>query len=492
MTAPMENSFWVRRLSALEKLGNRLPQPVVLFIALAVLIALASTLAHWLQWQARVPGSGEVLSARSVLSVEGIRWALTSAVDNFTGFAPVGAVLVTMLGLGVAERAGLLQALLLRLVMAVHPRYLSFAVVLAGILSNLAFDVGYVLLIPLAGVLFQVAGRPPLAGIAACFAGVSAGYSANFLLGPADVILAGLSSEALQLVKPQAQVSVAANYYFAAASTVVLALTGMWVTERVVSPYLRGQPVESGTQDAPPAPHPKGLRWVLVYSLVFALIVLGVALPDGAPLRTEQGFALQALVPLIALYAAGAGWVYGKVSGSFKQPGAATEGMEQAMASLAGYLVLMFFAAQAVAWFGWSGLGQLLAATGANWLVGFDGQVLLLLLLFILISAFINLFVGSASAKWGLLAPVFVPMLLLLGVAPEQTQMAYRIGDSVTNIITPLMPYFGVVLAFAARYRPKIGVGTLIAMMLPYSLAFLLVWTAMFTLWLLLGWPLGF
>ena len=496
---PAQNdSFWVRRLSALEKLGNRLPAPVTLFVGLAVLIAFASALAAHLNWQLSTPGSERVLSARSLLSAEGVRWALTHAVDNFTGFAPVGAVLVTMLGLGVAERAGLLQALLMRLVMALPDRWLSFAVVLAGIVSNIAFDVGYVLLIPLAGLLFKAAGRSPLAGIAACFAGVSAGYSANFLLGPADVMLAGLSSEALRLVEPGGEVSVAANYYFTAFSTPVLALVGMWVSERIVGPYLAQteprEPTETDadTHEAPVPPHGPALWWVLGFSVCFALLVLALVLPNGAPLAVGEGNALKALVPLIALYAAGAGWVYGKRSGRFDKPGEATRGMEQAMVSLAGYLVLMFFAAQAVAWVGWSGLGQLLAASGAQLLAGFKGNVVLLLLGFIVISAAINLFVGSASAKWGLLAPVFVPMLLLLGVAPEQSQMAYRIGDSVTNIITPLMPYFAVVLAFAARYRPGIGVGTLIAMMLPYSLAFLCVWTLLFAVWLGVGLPLGF
>ncbi|WP_020208940.1 AbgT family transporter [Gilvimarinus chinensis] len=494
MASADENNFWVRRLGALERLGNRLPEPVVLFIWLAVLVALASAVADGLGWQVTIPGGGQTLAAKSLLSAEGVQWALTHAASNFTGFAPVGAVLVTMLGLGVAERSGLLQALLLRVVMAVRERYLSFAVVLAGILSNIAFDVGYVLLIPLAGLLFQAAGRAPLAGIAACFAGVSAGYSANFLLGPADIILAGLTTEAVQLIEPEAEVSVAANYYFTAASTLVLALVGMWVTERIVGPYLSRASHDGGqeTTEAPVMPHAQGLRWVLAYTIGFAVLILALTFSPWAVLATDTGFALQALVPLIALYSAGAGFVYGKVSGRFNRPGEATRGMEQAMVSLAGYLVLMFFAAQAVAWFGWSGLGQLLAASGANVLAGFEGQVVLLLLLFIVISALINLFVGSASAKWGLLAPVFVPMLLLLGVAPEQTQMAYRIGDSVTNIITPLMPYFAVVLAFAARYQPKVGVGTLIAMMLPYSLAFLLVWTAMFALWLSLGLPLGF
>lgn len=488
------SGFVIRALAALERAGNRLPQPVVLFAWLMHAIALASALAQWLGWQVNLPGAAAPVAARSLLSAEGIHWALTHMVDNFVGFAPVGAVLVIMLGLGIAEHSGLLRVILMRVVLALRRRFLSFAVVLAGILSNIAFDVGYVLLIPLAGLLFQAAGRPALAGIAAGFAGVSAGYSANLVLGPADIILAGLSSEALQLVAPGESVSVAANYYFAAVSTLLLALAGAWVTERVVVPYLGELDTDAAELPEQDRGSPTGLKAVALWTLAFALLVAVLAVPEGAPLRDGEGsgFALQALVPLIAIYAGIAGLIYGRLSGRFRQRGDATAGMEQAMSALAGYLVLMFFAAQAVAWFGWSQLGSLLAATGAGALAAFDGQVVVLLMAFILISALINLFVGSASAKWGILAPVFVPMLLLLGVAPEQTQMAYRIGDSVTNIVTPLMPYFGVVLAFAARHRPGIGVGTMLAMMLPYSLVFLLVWSAAFVLWLGLGLPLGF
>ncbi|MBU2885937.1 AbgT family transporter [Gilvimarinus agarilyticus] len=485
----------LRTLGRLERAGNRLPHPVVMFVWLMGLIALGSWLAQWGDWQVALTASDEPIRARNLLSGEGLRWALINAVDNFTGFAPVGAVLVTMLGLGVAEQSGLLRVLLVRLVAAVHGRLLSAAVVLAGILSNLAFDVGYVLLIPLAGALYQAAGRHPLAGIAAAFAGVSAGYSANVVLGPADVILSGISTEAMALVAPGRSVSIGANYYFLALSTPLLALIGGWLTDRVVEPYLGlWQGSDSGDAAMPELGSARALRWVGGWTLLYGAVAVCLVVPEGAPLGSASpaGSPLQALVPAIALYAAVAGLIYGKLCGRFARCSDATVGMEQSMASLAGYLVLMFFAAQAVAWFGWTQLGALAAAQGADFLQGFKDQPVVLLLLFLVISALINLFVGSASAKWGLLGPIFVPMLFLLGVAPEQTQMAFRIGDSVTNIITPLMPYFGVVLAFAAKYRSDIGVGGLLAMMLPYSLVFMLGWSVFFGLWLALGWPLGF
>ena len=483
-------------LSALERAGNRLPVPVVLFVWLLVAVMLLSALAAVLGWQTQLT-TGETYRARSLLSADGLRWLADNLVDNFTGFAPVGAVLVTMLGLGIAEHSGLLRCLLLRLVASVRGSLLTWAVVLAGILSNIAFDVGYVLLIPLAGMLFHAAGRPPLAGFAAAFAGVSAGYSANLVLGPIDVILAGMTQEAVALVDANYRVSVAGNYYFTLASTFLLSLVGAWVSERWVEPWLQRDSgddrVPEGTiLEVPPEGEGRGLWGVLVWTLVYAGLLVWATLGEQAPLRDGEGrLLLNALVPVIALYAAIAGLVFGRLSGRYRQAGESVAGMESAMQTLAGYLVLMFFAAQFVACFGWSHLGVLVASSGAQLLTGLQGQSIVLLLLFILISAVINLFVGSASAKWGILAPVFVPMLWLLGVAPEEAQMAYRIGDSATNIITPLMPYFGVVLAFAARYRESMGVGTIIAMMLPYSLAFLLVWSAFFALWVGVGWPLG-
>ncbi|HEY7883690.1 MAG TPA: AbgT family transporter, partial [Cellvibrionaceae bacterium] len=341
--------------------------------------------------------------------------------------------------------------------------------------------------------------RPPLACIAAAFAGVSAGYSANLLLGPADIILAGITQESVAIVDAGYQVSIAGNYYFTFVSTFLLSLIGAWVTVRWVEPYLalgqqRDTPPEDSLLHEPqnPLAQTRALRRVGVWTLIFALLVVAAAWGTDAPLRDESGRLLPAaLVPLIAFYAAIAGVIFGRVSGRYQRTSECVEGMENAMRTLAGYLVLIFFAAQFVACFSWSNLGVLVANSGASLLSAWEGQSIALLLLFVLISAFINLFVGSASAKWGILAPVFVPMLFLLGIAPEKTQMAYRIGDSATNIITPLMPYFGVVLAFAARYRKDMGVGTMVAMMLPYSLAFLLCWTAFFALWLWLGWPLG-
>lgn len=496
-------------LDFIERQGNRLPPPALLFMWLCLALILLSALSAALGLEASLPseqgGAERRIAARSLLSGEGIRWILTHTVENFVGFAPVGSVLVAILGLGIAEQSGLLRLLLERLV-AVTPRLLlSWVVVFAGIMSNLALDAGYVVLIPLAGLLFAAAGRPPLAGIAAAFAGVSAGYSANLLLGPVDAILAGMSTEAVALVADDYTVSVAGNYYFAAASTLVLSLVATLVTERWVMPHLAAQAREPSNQARTPetaqAPVLAGVRrglWALAaWTLVFGLVLFWASVPESGLLRDPGAPGLinsalvQGVVVLLALYFAVAGWLFGRISGSFQSGRDVIAAMETTMSTMAGYLVLMFFAAQFVNYFAWSQLGSLLAALGAQTLSGWALPSSLLLVVFVLLAAFINLFVGSASAKWGLLAPVFVPMLYLLGISPEAAQMAYRIGDSSTNIITPLMPYFGVVVAFAQRYRPELGIGTLVAMMLPYSLAFLVSWTGLLLAWFFLGWSLG-
>jgi aminobenzoyl-glutamate transport protein len=492
------HSSWQRFLGGIERAGNRLPIPAVLFIWLCLFLMVLSWLFAASGVQAQLPGRAESVIARSLLSPEGLRWILTHTVDNFVAFAPVGSVLVVMLGMGVAEHSGLLKVLLERLVLAAPRVLLTWVVVLAGILSNLALDAGYVVLIPLAAMLFAAAGRPALAGIAAGFAGVSAGYSANLLLGPVDAILAGISTEAVALVAEGYQVGIASNYYFAAVSTLLLSAVGVWVTEKLVVPYLSTEKTGPVSRIEPlSAESRRGLWAVLIWTLVFGLLLAAGSATEGGWLRDPEqpGFlasaTLQGIVEVIAIYAGVAGWIFGRVSGRYTNSRDAVQGMETAMSTMATYLVLMFFAAQFVNYFAWSQLGTIMAITGAGWLQGLELNAGLLLVMLVLITASINLFVGSASAKWALLAPVFVPMLYLLGISPEATQVAYRIGDSSTNIITPLMPYFGVVIAFAQRYRSEFGIGTLVAMMLPYSVAYLMSWSGLLLVWLWLGWPLG-
>ncbi|MGV6808183.1 MAG: AbgT family transporter [bacterium] len=495
-----QDSLSFRTLQKIEAFGNRLPDPAWLFVWLCGLILVLSLACYALGVSAIHPVTQESLHAKNLISGDGIRWILANTVTNFTGFAPVGTVLVAIMGIGVAEHSGLLSAVLRQIVLKAPERVLTFIVVLAGVLSSLAADAGYVVLIPLAAMVFVAAGRPPLAGIAAAFAGVSGGFSANLMIGPVDAILAGISTEAAGLIASGYEVSAAANYYFIVVSTLLIAVLGTWVTERLVLPRLSGDvPERDAAQesDTLSAVELRALKITGWFSLVFfGLIALGI-LPQSGVLRDPETHSILrspfigGIVTLIALYAALAGVVYGKVAGVIKSHRDIIAGMEKSMATMASYLVLMFFAAQFVNYFAWTDLGAIFAIKGAQALQTLGLGTTITMLAFILLAACLNLLIGSASAKWALLAPVFVPMFYLLGISPEATQVAYRVGDSVTNIITPLMPYFGVVVAFAQRYDRNTGIGSIMATMLPYSVVFLIGWSILLAAWIGLGLPFG-
>jgi aminobenzoyl-glutamate transport protein len=483
-------------LATIERLGNRLPHPTMLFVWLCVLLPLLSWLLATLEVSAAHPGNGDSVAVRSLLAADGLRYILTSLVDNFTGFAPLGVVLVAMLGIGIAERSGLIADALAGLVRASPDMLLVGVVALAGVLSSLTLDAGYVVLVPLAGLLFSLSGRSPLLGIAVAFASVSGGFSANLLLGPVDALLAGISTEAARLVEDGARVGAAGNYWFIIASTVLVVVVVTLVAARLQH-RMPTAPHTAGDDQPSHSSSPRALRRAGVSLLAFLALVGWATLPDDAVLRHPQtGGLLQSpfmdgIVVLVSMGAALAGVVYGYAAGTFRNSGDVIEAMETTMAAMAGYLVLMFFAAQFVAWFGWTNMGLVLAVHGAEWLGGLALPEAVLLVVFVVMTAGINLLIGSASAKWSVLAPVFVPMLMVLGISPEATQAAYRVGDSSTNIITPLMPYFALVLGFARRYDSQAGVGTLIALMLPFSLSLLAAWSVLLGVWIGFGWPFG-
>lgn len=484
----------LRFLDRLEAAGNRLPSPTWLFVWLCGLVLLLSWLVALTGWQATYPDGSRSVSAVNLLSAAGFNKVLTETVTNFTGFAPVGPVIVAMLGLGLAERSGLLGALLAALVQLTRRRGLPFLVAFAAVLSHVTLDAGYVVVIPLAGLLFHRAGLPPLAGIACAFAGVSGGFAANLLISPADVILAGLSTEAARTVAPQASVAITANYWFMAASSFLVAGIIAAVTHWLVMPRLADTTAEPVTDVQ--GLHPAGARAVAAWTLFCIVFLLFGLLPAQGFLRGADGSLLQSpllhgIVVVVALYFGVAGLLYGRLAGVWGRAQDSVEALEDTLRTLAAYLVLMFFAAQFVAYFKWSQLGELLAISGAEGLRALQLPPVLLLLLFVLLTAFVNLFIGSASAKWALMAPVFVPMFMLAGIEPAATQAAYRVGDSVANIVTPLMPYFAMVVAFAQRWQKDTGLGTLMALMLPYSLILLLAWSAFLALWLGMGWSLG-
>jgi aminobenzoyl-glutamate transport protein len=461
---------------------------------------LFSLLGHLLQWEVIHPGTNELVRTVNLLSHDGIHRILLEMVDNFTSFAPLGIVLVAMLGIGIAEQSGLIHAMIRLLVLNSPKHLLTFVIVFTGILSNIASDVGYVLLIPLAGVIFLAVGRHPVAGMAAAFAGVSGGFSANLALGTVDPLLAGLSQEAAQIVDPTYEVNATANYYFMVASTFIIAFTGTFVTDKIVEPRLgaySGSVVkEDHSFEALSAKEKKGLLMALFTLLgITAITLIGIVPEDGFFRGADGGFLssplIKGVVAMLFVTAGGMGLAYGITTGAFKSDSDVVDGMSTSMKTLATYLVLVFFAAQFVAYFKWSNLGIILAVKGASFLMSAEIGLIPLMILFILLSATINMLMGSASAKWAILAPIFIPMFMIMGYSPELSQVVYRIGDSVTNVISPMMSFFALIIAFIQKYEPKAGIGTIIATMVPYSVAFLFMWILLLVVWLLLGIPLG-
>jgi aminobenzoyl-glutamate transport protein len=490
-----------RLLSLIERGGNALPHPATLFALMACLVIAASWIAAEFELTVTHPGTGEPVRAVNLLSVGGLHRVLGGLVTNFTGFAPLGTVLVAMLGLAVAEGSGLIAAALRLLVLSAPRRALTLAIVFAGVMSNMGGEIGYVLLLPMAALIFLAVGRHPIAGLAAAFAGVSGGYSANLLLGTVDPLLAGLSEEAARLVDASYRVNPACNYYFMAVSTFVIAAAGTIVTERIVVPRLGAyEDGAAGSVERIEGLSPlerRGLWWALAAAAVFALVLLWGTVPARGFLRDPQTGDLlhspfmSGIVSLIFFGGVFVGLAYGLGAQTMRSDADVVKAMGKAMETLGTYLVLVFFAAQFVAFFNWTNLGLILAIEGAELLRALDLGTVPLVIAVVMIAALINLFVGSASAKWAIMAPVFIPMLMLLGYTPELTQAAYRVGDSVTNVVSPMMSYFALIVAFIQRYQPQAGIGTVVATMLPYSVTFFLCWTVLLLVWVLLDLPLG-
>jgi aminobenzoyl-glutamate transport protein len=488
-----------RFLTVVERVGNALPHPGTLFLLMALSVVLVSEVASWFHLSVVHPATGETILPVSLFSVDGLHRMITEAVANFTGFAPLGTVLVAMIGIGLAEASGLLGTALRLLVLSAPQRLLTPIIVFAGVMSNTAGEIGYVLLVPLAAMIFLAAGRHPIAGLAAAFAGVSGGYSANLLLGTLDPLLAGLSQEAARIVDPEYVVNPACNYYFLAVSTVLITGAGTFVTERIVVPRLGSYAggVQAEAIEELSADERRGLKYALWSLIALTVIVLAGLLPSEGFLR-ESGTGsilrspfLRGIVFFIFLLGAVTGTAYGIGAKTIRNDTQVMDGMGKALATLGGYMVLVFFAAQFVAYFNWTNLGLIFAVEGAQFLRGSGLSQIPLFMSFIVLSSVVNLGMGSASAKWAIMAPVFIPMFMLVGYSPEFTQVAYRIGDSVTNIIAPMMTYFALIVAFVQKYEHRAGIGTVIATMLPYTITFLIGWAILLSVWMLFGLPIG-
>ncbi|MGF1550378.1 MAG: AbgT family transporter [Sphingomonadaceae bacterium] len=499
-------------LGWIEKSGNRLPDPVFIFFYLIAALILLSLAAWAGGWSVPHPtqidettGAPSIIAAESLLSPDNIRRLWVDMPETFTHFHPLGYVLVVMLGAGIAERSGLFTAAMRAGVSNAPNALLTPIVALVAMMGNLAADAAYVVLIPLAGVLYAAAGRHPIAGIAAAFAGVSGGFSANLLPGQLDALLFGITEEAAEAIVPTWEANIAGNWYFIAAMT-VLFLPAIWfVTDRIIEPRLGHyvpEPqaaIEDEEAGKPLGPSErKGLRWAGLAVIATVALWLLFTLGPGTPLIDETATAEARLTPFYQSLVAGffilflfTGWAYGKAAGTVENHRDIVRMMSEAMSDLAYYLVLAFAAAHFVAMFEWSNLGLIFAVEGAAALQRAVLPAPVLLALIVLFGALLNLFVGSASAKWALMAPVLVPMLMLLGFSGEMTTAAYRVGDSATNIITPLMVYFPLILVFCQRWQKQFGLGSLAATMIPYSFALLASGIVLVMVWVAADLPLG-
>lgn len=569
--APDEKSRWIdRALNTIETVGNKLPDPAALFLILLIVVWALSALLAPMEFAEIDPRTKEPIKIVNQLSGTSVAAFLSNMVTTFTGFHPLGVVLVALLGVGVAEHTGFINAALKGLLSFTSARLLTPMLILVAIVSHTAADAGYVLVIPLGGVIFYAAGRHPLAGIAAAFAGVSGGFSANFVPSSLDPLLSGLTQSGAQIINPAYTVNPLCNWFFTGASSLLIIVVGWYLTDRVIEPRLARTPVDGDASEMPQmqelGPKEKRGLWAGLAALVVGLAILFlVSAPSDSPMRSPTGYRLspqsferlaaagvpqdvltkatplrnqelagptafqtalktrlgeaaateygprflsaaetsapqltaataplmQSIVPLIFLLFLLPGVVFGYVAGTVKDHRDIIKGMSKTMSTMGYYIVLAFFAALFIAAFGQSNIGALLALKGANLLssLALPGQVTIVGI--IILTALVNLLIGSASAKWALLAPIFVPMLMQLGLSPELTQAAYRVGDSTSNIITPLMPYFPLVVVYGQRYVKSTGIGTLVSLMLPFSVAFLVTWTVFLIVYWMLGVPLG-
>jgi aminobenzoyl-glutamate transport protein len=495
-------------LGRIERLGNKLPHPFWLFGVLSVVLALVSWLLSATGASALNPATGKTVGVRSLVSGEGLRMMISDAVTNYATFPPLGTILVVMLGVAVADRSGLLPAMLRAAVARVPARWLTFTLAFTAMVAHVASDAAYVVLVPLGAMAFRAVGRSPMLGAVVAFVSVSAGYDASPLVTPTDAILAGLTTAAAHTVDPSYVVNPLSNYFFSVASSVVLAIVVTVVTEKVIARRVASMPEEPEPEDAPETAGAEaggltlrpvertGLRNAGLALLAYAALVVVAMAPASSPLRGEGGSIVEspvltgiAVVLAVAFLIVGA--VYGRTVGTVRTGRDIPDQMAQGLREMAPILVLFFAISQFLAYFKWTGVGEVLAIRGAGLLksAGITGPVAFLGVL--LVCTVINLLVTSGSAQWALVSPVFVPMFMLLDIPPEVTQAVYRIADSCTNAATPMSAYFVMTLGVVQRYRRSAGIGTLLSLTLPLCLVMLVAWTLLFYAWWALGIPLG-
>ncbi|MFZ1994173.1 MAG: AbgT family transporter [Solirubrobacteraceae bacterium] len=541
--SPGEPTFTERMLNTIERVGNKVPHPAMLFVWLIVGVVVLSQILFWFnvkatyevvapppqQVQESYYGGGstkpnevaptqqqpakdykvhhETTKVAGLLTGSGVRFIFTSFVKNFQDFSAMALILVVMIGVGLAEEAGLISALVRKLVAVSPPSTLAFIVVLIGVISSIASDAGYLVLIPLGAAAFKSVGRHPMAGIAAGFAGVSAGFGVNFLITPTDTVLTEITNEAIHLVDPKMSIDLTANLYFGIASTILIAVLGAIITTRIVERRLgkydprdagEAAAVETDAAQITPAAEARGLRWALfgLIGVIVAIALLTVF--PGAPLRNpETGSVIgdspfmDSLVFMITLVFFVCGFAFARGAGTIKGSTAVINAVTKQWATLAGLLLLFLLIAQFLAYFNYSHIPAVLAVKLGDLVEHANIGSLWLLILFMIVTAIVDLILTGAIGQWAIFAPIFIPLFIRLNVSPATVLAAYRVADSPFNVITPAMAYFPLIVIFAQRYQRSAGIGTVISLMLPYALIILLIWAVFFLAWYGLGIPLG-
>lgn len=500
-TEVTKKSHFYRFLDFVERAGNKLPHPFTMFVYITLGVIALSFLLNKMGVQVQHPTKDEIVVAKNLLSAEGIQYMTLNMISNFAGFKPLGLVLTMMLGIGLAEQTGLMSAFMKKFILGAPQKLLVAAVFLIGICGNLASDAAIIIVPPLAGAIFYGAKKNPIVGIAAGYAAACAGFSANLVIAGTDALLAGITEETARIIDPAISVSPVVNYYFMVVSTLLLTVTGVWMTGKVEKQVGKFEPVgkiDEVSQDEfqVSEAESKGLKLAGIVTLVYWGLVIAAILPASSPFRGPTGGLvpspfLKGIVTFILFWFIFVGIAFGVKVGKIKSEADVPKLMSLAIRDMSGYIVLVFIIAQFVSYFTWTNLGLILAVTLGNLLNSMNFTGIPMIILVVIFAMFVNLFIGSGSAKWALLAPVFVPMFMLLDYSPALAQVAYRIGDSTTNSITPLFPYFPILLGFMKRYDENAGIGTVMSMALPYSFAFGAVWILQLIVWILLKLPLG-
>lgn len=495
-----KKGLFMRFMDAVERAGNKLPDPFSLFCIITAIVVVIAAIAALCGVSATHPVTGDPVVARTLFSREGVAWLFSSFVGNFSGFSPLGIVLVMMMGVGLAEQCGLVGAVIKKSIMKVPLWAISLITMFLAINGSVTADAACLLMPPLVAAAYKSLGKNPLVGLIAAYAGTTAGGSACLLLTGFDPMLSSITQEAVNLLDPSFVVNPSMNWYFMIVSTVLLTLAGWFVTDKILTPRLgdyQGTLEEDIISREITAEEHKGLRAAGIACLAYIALILVMLVPQNGLLRGANGVIIGnspffiGIVFVFFLFFVIVALAYGLGAGTIKNGADVSKMMTESMKGMAGYVVLVLIISQFVGFFNWSNLGTILAVKGSEFLQSAGVNTVVLCLGLLIFSTLLNLLIGSGSSKWAFLAPILVPMLMLMDLSPATTQVVYRIADSATDNLSPLYSYFPMLLAYAKRYDSKVGMGTIISLNLPYSVVFLLVWSLQLLVWLVLKLPLG-